>query len=200
LAVKRQGQLWCGLRVRLESYLQDTGAKVYSLVVAVPFSPLDIDLGHLARGEWNALLDRFRVWYLPKEDGSPGESVCYVMIRKFDPQDGVLLYGHVVVNFGARSEDEPVRNFTVGIMCNDEVRARSMLNSMLEIPPSFHRRSEVRLIERRWRNDPEAVMRYLANIHSVMAQAIPSGKVYALKFEPPPGIMGELKRNLGAWW
>jgi len=37
------------LRIPLEAYLQDTKAKVYSLVVDVPFSPLDIDLGHLAR-------------------------------------------------------------------------------------------------------------------------------------------------------
>jgi len=74
------------------------GAKVYSLVVAVPFSPLDIDLGHLARGEWNALTDRFRVWILPKEGESDSQPACYVMIRKFDPRDGVLLYGHVVSN------------------------------------------------------------------------------------------------------
>lgn len=188
------------LRVPLETYLQGTGAKVYSLVVGVPFSPLDIDLGHLARGEWNALTDRFRIWYLPSEEGNEGQPMCYVMVRKFDPQDGVLLYGHMVVNTEGKEGSGDQRSFTVGIMSNDEVRARSMLNSMLEIPPSFHRRSEVRLIERRWRSDPEAVMRFLANIHSTMAQLAPSGKVYTLKFEPPPGMMGELKHNLGTWW
>lgn len=188
------------MRVPLESYLQGTGAKVYSLVVGVPFSPLDIDIGHLARGEWNALTDRFRVWFLPSEEGARGAPTIYVMVRKFDPNDGVLLYGHMVVNTDAKEGSRNPRSFTVGIMSNDEIRARSMLNSMLEIPPSFHRRSEVRLIERRWRSDPEAVMRFLANIHSAMAQLAPSGKVYTLKFEPPPGMMGELKRNLGAWW
>ncbi len=189
------------MRVPLEAYLRGQGARVYSLVVAVPFSPLDIDLGHLARGEWDALTDRFRIWYLPPE-GASGEPVVYAMVRKFDVGDGVLVYGHVVVNLEAKPDGGEPRSFTVGIMSNDEVRARSMLNSMLDIPPSFHRRSEVRLIERKWRGDHEAVMRFLANIHSALAQAAPhpSGKVYTLKFEPPPGLMGELKRNMGAWW
>jgi len=187
------------LRVPLDSYLHG-GGKVYSLVVGVPFSPLDIDLGHLARGEWNALTDRFRIWYLPGEDGGGGRPVCYVMVRKFHPQDGVLLYGHMVVNTGGKEGGEDRKCFTVGIMSNDDVRARSMLNSMLDIPPSFHRRSEVRLIERKWRTNPDAVMRFLANIHSALAQLQPSGKVCTLKFEPPPGMIGELKHNLGAWW
>jgi len=189
------------LRVPLEAYLSMKGAKVYSLVVAVPFSPLDIDLGHLARGEWNALTDRFRVWFLPEEDASDSQPTCYVMIRKFDPR-GVLLYGHVVINTEEKRGVPNTQSFTVGIMSNDEVRARFMLNSMLDIPPSFHRRSEVRVIERRWRSDPDAVMRFLANIHSAITQTAPnpSGKVYTLKFEPPPGMMGELKRGMGAWW
>jgi hypothetical protein len=190
------------LRIPLEAYLQGTGAKVFSLVVGVPFSPLDIDLGHLARGEWNALSDRFRLWYLPGDEGPEGRPVCYLMVRKFDPQDGVILYGHVVVNVDGVADEEKPWSFTVGIMSNDEVRARSMLNSMLDIPPSFHRRSEVKLIEKRWRSDPDIVMRFLANVHSTLSQLAPDpgGKAYALKFEPPPGMMGELKRNLGAWW
>jgi hypothetical protein len=188
------------LRVPLETYLQGTGARVYSLVVRVPFSPIDIDLGHLARGEWNALTDRFRVWYLPREDNVAGHPLCYVMVRKFDPKDGVLLYGHFVVNTEAKGDGKSEWNFTVGIMSNDEIRARAALNSMLDIPPSFHRRNEVRLVERRWRSDPEAVMRFLANVHSTLAQLEPSGKVYTLKFEPPPGMMGQLTKNLGAWW
>ncbi len=178
-----------------------SGAKVYSLVAAVSFSPLDIDLSHLARGEWNALTDRFRVWYLGQGEGD-GHPTCYLMIRKFDAQEGVLLYGHVVVNLDQGVGAEDARVFTVGIMSNDEIRARSMLNSMLEIPPSFHKRGEIRLVEHRWRDDPDAVMRFLANIHSTMAQQAPdpSGKVYTLKFKPPPGLMGELTRNLGTWW
>ena len=189
------------MRVPLESYLSMNGSKVYSLVVRVPFSPLDIDLGHMARGEWNPLTDRFRVWYLPP-DGDGETPVCYVMVRKFDPQDGVVLYGHMVVNLGKSPEASEPWSFTIGIMSNDEVRARSMLNSMLDIPPSFHRRSEVRLVERRWRSDPEAVMRFLANVHSALANSAPdpSGKTYTLKFEPPPGMMGHLTKGLGAWW
>jgi len=183
------------LRVPLEAYNSMKGAKVYSLVVAAPFSPLDIDLGHLARGEWNALVDRFRVWILPRE-GEGNQTACYVMIRKFDPRDGVLLYGHIVINTAEKANAENPWSFTVGIMSNDEVRARFMLNSVLDIPPSFHRRSEVRLVEHRWRSDPDAVMRFLANVHSAMAQMAPnpSGKVYTLKFEPPPGMMEELTR------
>ena len=189
------------MRVPLEAYLSMNGAKVYSLVVGIPFSPLDLDLGHLARGEWNALTDRFRVWFLPKE-GSGSQPTCYVMIRKFDSQADVLLYEHVLINTAEEPGADNLRTFSVGIMSNDDVRARFMLNSMLDIPPSFHRRSEVRLIERRWRTDPDAVMRFVANVHSTITPLAPnpSGKVYTLKFEPPPGIMGELKRGMGAWW
>ena len=190
------------MRVPLAAYLSTNNAKVYSLVVKVPFSPLDIDLGHLARGEWNSLTDRFRVWFLPKAEGSDDQPTCYVMIRKFDPEDGVLLYAHVVINTDPELSAEKPLSFTVGIMSNDEVRARFMLNSMLDIPPSFHRRSEVRLLERKWRSDSDAVMRFVANIHSATAQLAPnpSGRAYTLKFEPPPGVMGELKRGMGAWW
>ena len=186
------------MKVPLEAYLRGPGAKVYSLVVGVPFSPLDIDLGHLARGEWNALTDRFRVWYLPKDGTGDDAPMCYVTVRKFDPEHGVLLYGHFVVNIGA----ETPQSFMVGIMSNDEVRARSMLNSILDVPPSFHRRSDVKLVERRWRSDQGAVARFIANVCSVTAQSAPdpSGKVYSLKFEPPPGMMEEMKRSIGSWW
>jgi len=46
------------------------------------------------------------------------------------------------------------------------------------------------------------VMRFLANVHSALANLAPdpSGKVYTLKFEPPPGVMRQLSKNLGAWW
>jgi hypothetical protein len=45
-------------------------------------------------------------------------------------------------------------------------------------------------------------MRFLANVHSAMANLTPNqgGKLLTLRFEPPPGFMGELTRNLGAWW
>ena len=173
---------------------------MYSLVAGVPFSPVDLDIAHLARGEWNALTDRFRIWFLPNEDGSSDQPVCYVVIRKFDPRDGVLLYAHVVVNIAGHARTRADRDFTVGIMSNDDVKARSMLNSILEIPPSYHRRNEVKLIERKWRDNPETVMRFLANIHSAMKRTAPGGKVFALKFELPAGMTGELGHGLGAWW
>ena len=173
---------------------------MFSLVVGVPFSPLDIDLGHLARGEWNARTDRFRIWYIPGEKAG-SEPTCYVMVRKFDPRDGVMVCGHLVVNLGEKRAGESW-SFTVGVLCNDDVRARMMLNSLLDIPPSFHRRSEVKVIERRWRSDPKAVMRYLANVHSLLMNLTPDpgGKVRLLKFDPPPGLLGELKRGMSAWW
>ena len=190
------------MRVPLDAYLSMKGAKVYSLVVGIPFSPLDIDLGHLARGEWNALTDRFRVWLLLKEEGSESQPTCYVIIRKLDPQVGVLLYGHIVINTAEKPVVENALSFSAGIMSNDDVGARFMLNSVLDIPPSFHRRSEVTLMERRWRSDPDAVMRIVANVDSAVTQMAPNpdGKVYTLKFEPPPGMMGEFKRGMGACW
>ncbi len=190
------------MRVPLEAYFSKDGAKVYSLVARVPYSPLDVDLGHLARGEWNASTDRFRIWYLPQDEEGGGQLACYVMVRKFDPEDGVLLYGHMVVNTGRKPDAYDPWSFTVGIMSNDEVRARSMLNSTLDIPPAFHRRNEVRLLERRWRSDSEAVMRFMANIYSTLAQSAtaPSGKAYKLKFQPQPGMMGQPTKNMGEWW
>jgi hypothetical protein len=190
------------MRVPIESYVQGRATRVFSFVVGVPFSPLDIDLSHLARGEWNVQVDRFRIWYLPGERGEDAP-VCYVMVRKFDPRDGALVFGHMVVNLGGRGrEKEDGWNFTVGILSNDEVRARAMLSSMLEIPPSYHRRSEVKVIEKRWRNDSGTMTRFLANVHSAAANLAPnpSGKVYTVKFEPPPDVLGEFRQGMGAWW
>ena len=174
---------------------------MYSLVVGVPFSPLDIDIGHLARGEWNALTDRFRLWYLPGEERK-GQPICYVMIRKVDHSEGVVVYAHVVANTGWKPMRAGGCAFTVGIMSNDDVRTRVVLNSLLEIPPSFHQRKEIRVIERRWRSDPDATLRFLANVHSSMPRQGhgPEGKAYTLKFQPPPGMIEELGRNIGSWW
>lgn len=161
---------------------------------------MDMDVGHLARGEWNAATDRFRVWYLPGQQEAGEKPVCYVMVRKFDPHDRVLVYMHLVVNLGANGGAADDRLFTLGVLCNDDVRARAALNSMLDIPPAFHKRSSVKLVERRWREDPDATLRYMANVHSAMAAPGPGAKGYVLKMEPPPGMIGELKRGLGTWW
>ena len=185
------------LRLPLESYLEGREAKVYSLVVGLPFSPLDFDIGRLARGEWNSMTDRFRLWYIPAEEGVERPS-CYLMVRKFDPRDGVLLYCHVVVDLTGGTPS----SFYIGIMSNDEVRANAMLGSVLGVPPSYHGRKEVRVVERRWRSDSDAVTRFLANFQSVMsgARSSPGGGVRILKFQPSPGMMRELKRSMAAWW
>jgi len=179
------------LRKSLEGYLGKEMPEVYSLVAAVPYSPVDVDLAILSRGEWDALSDRFRFWFLP---GGPGEAKpsCYVMIRKYDKEQGVLACVHITANLGHSGEDESL--FTVGLLCNDDVRARAMLGVFLAVPPVFHRRSEVRLVEKRWRSDPETLLRYAANVYSALAAAAnPGGATYSLKFEPAEDIMKELR-------
>ena len=153
----------------------------------------------MARGVWNPLSDRFRIWYLPKVEGEGREPLCYVMIRKLDPRDMVIVYAHVVFNLGLEKRSDE-RTFTVGILCNDDVRARAALNSMLEVPPSFHRRGDVQLVERRWRDDPDAVMRFIANVHSAMAHPGRRRNSKALRVDLPPAIFAKLTQNIGAWW
>jgi hypothetical protein len=164
------------LRIPLEAYFQGGTAKVYSLVAAIPFSPIDLDLNLLARGEWEAFHDRFRICYLPRVEEQNDKPIFYVMIRKFDKQQGILVCAHIVMNLEPEvTNGKPQPNFTVGILSNDEIRARSMLGTMLGIPPIFHRRSEITLIERRWRTDPESVMRFTANVYSVSASGTGPG-------------------------
>jgi hypothetical protein len=189
------------LRVPLETYLNGSTGKVFSLVASVPFSPIDIDLSLLARGEWNAFCDRFRIWHVPSVDGQNGKPASYVMVRKFDPEQGVLMFAHIVMNldpFGAGSEPPPT--FMVGILCNDEVKARSVLGAMLEVPPIFHKRSEITLVERKWRTDPETIARFAANVFAATSSAMPGDKVYRLKLEPPSDFMAKINGALDSWW
>lgn len=92
------------VRVPIQRYIEGNGAKVHSYVVSVPFSPIDVDLGHLARGEWNVLTDRFRFWFMPGDGNTSGGQLCYVVIRKFDLQAGVLEYIHINANLGSGGE------------------------------------------------------------------------------------------------
>ncbi len=186
------------MRVPIERYLQGAGTKVHSYVVAVPFSPIDLDLGHLTRGEWDALTDRFRIWYMPGDAGSPGQQLCYVVIRKFDSEAGVLTYVHIIVNLSAGLDDAP--DFMVGVLSNDDVRSRTALNAIVGVPPVFHRRSELRVVEHRWRTDPSAVLRFTANVHSVCVKPSQGEAGFNLKFKLQPGVTDELRRNMGAWW
>jgi hypothetical protein len=185
------------MRIPLRTYLEGSGTKVFSLVATLPFSPVDLDIGRLARGEWNPLTDRFRFWNLTPE-GKGEVPLCHVMIRKFDPRDLVLVYVHVNMNLVQDSERSDRGPFTVGIMCNDDVRARLVLSTMFNIPPAFRRRNQARLVEKRWRTDPEAVMRYLANVHSVTS--LPTSSVYSMKFEFPANLKDEFRKGLGGWW
>jgi hypothetical protein len=172
--------------------------KVYSLVAAVQFSPVDIDLNLLARGEWDATSDRMRVWFLPKTEGQSDKLSCYVMIRKFDRKQEALVCVHVVPNLGAGAGDD---FFTVGILSNDDSRARAVLGIFLGVPPIFHERTEISLVEDRWRTEPDPVMRFAANVHSVLASRSTSkGKFHELKLEPPADLMASLKPNLDTWW
>jgi hypothetical protein len=150
------------LRVPLEGYLRGETMKVYSLVAAVQFSPVDIDLNLLARGEWDATTDRMRVWFLPKTEGQSDKISCYVMIRKFDRKQESVVCVHIVPNLGAGEGDD---FFTIEILSNDDARARAVLGIFLGVPPIFHERTEISLVEDMWRTEPDPVMRFAANVH-----------------------------------
>jgi hypothetical protein len=188
------------LRVQLEGYLRGETMRVYSLVASVPFSPVDVDLNLLARGEWDASKDRLRVWFLPATEGKNERPACYVMIRKLDQRQGVLVYVHIVMNLDTGEGRKGQPYFTIGILSNDDIRARAILGVFLGIPPIFHKRSEITLIEGRWRTDSATVMRFVANVHSTVASQSDSGEVYRLKFEPPADLLANLKPGLDNWW
>jgi len=188
------------LRVALENYLGRDMPGVYSLVAAIPFSPVDVDLNVLARGEWDALTDRFRVWFLPKTEGKNDKTSCYVMIRKFDQQQAVLVCMHIVANLEFGEGGDGQRYFTLGILSNDDIRARAILGIFLGVPPIFHRRSEITLIERKWRTDPATVARFAANVYStVSAKTGHGGEVNRLTVEPASDLLANLK-PLDVWW
>jgi hypothetical protein len=190
------------MRFTLETYLNGEECKVYSLVASVPFSPLDLDLGLLARGQWDAMRDRFRFWYLPKAGGQNDDNpVCYLMIRKFDPEQDILVYLHIVVDLSAKVGEDNQSFFMLGILSNDDVRARSTLGTIFDIPPVFHRRSEVRLVEKRWRSDVEALTRFRANVYSVLAASRKTDdKLFTLNVTHSQDIFGKIKENVGEWW
>jgi hypothetical protein len=187
------------LRVSLDDYFLGAATKVYSLVASVPFSPVDIDLNILARGEWDSLKDRVRVWFIPSGPENEKPS-CYVMIRKLDPQQDVLVCVHIVMNLGVSADDgQPY--FTVGILSNDDVRARATLGVFVGVPPIFHKRSEVRLKEAKWRTDSDTVMRFAANAYSAATAGIgPGGEVYRARVEVPPGFLADIGPGVDTWW
>jgi hypothetical protein len=90
--------------------------------------------------------------------------------------------------------------FTIGILSNDDIRARAVLGVFLGVPPIFHKRLEITLIEGRWRTDSLTVMRFVANVHSAAASQGGLGEVYRLKFEPPADLLANLKFGLDNWW
>ncbi len=189
------------MRVPLSVYQRGEG-RVYSLVARVPFTPVDLDIAWLARGEWDALSDRFRFWFIPRIEGRNDKPVCHFTVRKFDREGDVLLFMNIVPKLEALlSEDSSQEHFVVGILSNDDVRARAALSSFLDVPPSFHRRQEVRLIERRWRDDPGAVMLFLANVHSVTSASV-HGSVSSLRVAGQPAMdaLAALKEGMVGWW
>ncbi len=189
------------MRVPLSVY-QRGEAKVYSLVARVPFTPVDLDIGRLARGEWDSLRDRFRLWFIPRVEGRNDKPVFHFTVRKFDQEGEVMVFMHIVPKLDALlSEDSIPEHFVVGILSNDDVRARAALGAILDVPPSFHRRQEVGLIERRWRDDPRAVMLFLANVYSATS-ASPQGSMSSLRVEgrPATDALAALKEGMAGWW
>jgi hypothetical protein len=47
------------------------------------------------------MTDRFRIWFLPGKEEVEGKPLCYVMMRKLDLKDLVLVYAQVVLSIGA---------------------------------------------------------------------------------------------------
>lgn len=188
------------MRVPLERYLDGTAARVHSYVVAVPFSPIDLDLGRLARGEWNASSDRFRLWHMPGDGRSGLPQLCYVIVRKLDSRAGVMTFLHIVVNLDVQEGDDRGQSFTIGVLSNDDARSRAALGAVIGVPPAFHMRSELRVIERRWRTDASAVLRFAANAQSAVSKPGSGETGFNIRLELEPGIVDELRRNMGAWW
>jgi hypothetical protein len=122
------------------------------------------------------------------------------MIRKLDQRQWVLACVHIVMNLGAGEGREGQPYFTIGILSNDDIRAKAVLGVFLGVPPIFHKRSEITLIERRWRTDSATVMRFVANVHSAIASQGDPGEVYHLKFERPADLLANLKPGLDNWW
>jgi hypothetical protein len=124
------------------------------------------------------------------------------MIRKFDPEQDILVYVHVVVDLATKIGEDNQSFFMLGILSNDDIRARSTLAAIFDIPPVFHRRSEVRLVEKRWRNDAGALLtRFSANVYSVLAASRKTGdKLFTRNVTPSPHIFGKIKENVGKWW
>lgn len=123
-------------------------------------------------------------------------------MRKLDREADVLVFMHVVPRLEvAMKEGSEREHFTVGVLCNDDVRARAALGALLDIPPAFHRRREVKLVERRWRSDPRAVMFFLANVHSATS-ASENGRMFSVRVGGRPGLdlMAALKEGMGGWW
>jgi hypothetical protein len=69
------------------------------------------------------------------------------MIRKLDQRQGVLVYVHIVMNLGTGEGKEGQPYFTIGVLSDDDIRARAVLGVFLGVPPIFHKRSEITLIE-----------------------------------------------------
>ncbi len=68
------------------------------------------------------------------------------------------------------------------------------------VPPIFHKRSEITLLERRWRTDPETVARFAANVFAAKSSMMPGDKVYKLTVEPPADFMAKINSGLDSWW
>ncbi len=189
------------MKVPLESYLEGRALKVYSLVAEIPFSPVDLDLNLLAKGHWDPSQDRFRLWHLPSE--AQADKCCYVTMRKVDRKQGILVYVHIVVNLEPRRESGGFEsNFTVGVLSNEEARAASVLESILEVPPVFHTLSEVKLVESKWRADGASVAQYSANVVSALAHRAPEkeDQVTKLDLEIPPEVFAQIRPGMGSWW
>ncbi len=180
------------------SAYQSGGGKVYSLVARVPFTPVDLDIGRLARVKWDALTDRFRLWFIPKIEGRDDKPLCHFTLRKFDCEADVLVFMHVVPKLKALFRDDSEQDhFLAGVLSNDEVRARSSAGHPSGVSPKV--RSEV---GRAQVEDGPPGCDVLSGERSLGHYGKPEGNLVSVGVGSRPGInlLAAMKEGMGEWW
>jgi hypothetical protein len=75
------------------------------------------DIGRFARGEWNTLTDRFRLWFIPRIEGHDDRPLCHLSVRKFEREADVLVFMHVLPRLEASlKECSEQEHFAVGVL------------------------------------------------------------------------------------
>jgi len=144
------------LKVPLISYENQENPKVFSYVVEVPFTPLDLDIGRLLKElGWNPELDRFRIWNILPITRRIRRHYPYVIIRKADVEGDVMLHCRIDFNHHPHQSkcDEECAWLAISTLCNDDEYPDKFLSLFVDLPPSFHSQEELRVVQREWSSD-----------------------------------------------